>query len=134
MCFSAEADLVGGIVLGAIGLDAARHVGRRGDHLAIAALPVLLALHQVDEAFVWWGLQGQVAPAVGRAATWIYLAFAFVVLPVYLPASVLALEPPGRRRALMTGFGNARLAGSGAIRLDDLPPGNARRAKIGFTH
>ena len=104
MCFSPEADLVGGVVLAAIGVDALWHVRRRRDHTAIAALPLLLALHQLDEAFVWWGLQGQVATAVGRAATWIYLAFAFVVLPVYLPASVLALEPPGRRRALMTGF------------------------------
>jgi len=38
------------------------------------------------------------------------------------------------RRALMTGFGNARLAGRDAIAIDDLPSGNARRSKIGFTH
>src|SRR4051812_27429734 len=44
------------------------------------------------------------------------------------------LAPREMRRALMTGFGNARLAGSDAIRGDDLPSGNARRAKIGFTH
>ena len=44
------------------------------------------------------------------------------------------LAPREMRRALMTGFGNARLAGSDAIRLDDLPAGNARRTKIGFTH
>jgi ATP-dependent Lon protease len=34
----------------------------------------------------------------------------------------------------MTGFGNARLAHSDAIRIDDLPSANARRSKIGFTH
>ena len=44
------------------------------------------------------------------------------------------LAPREMRRALMTGFGNARLAGCDAIRIDDLPSGNARRAKIGFTH
>jgi ATP-dependent Lon protease len=44
------------------------------------------------------------------------------------------LAPREMRRALMTGFGNARLAGCDAIRLDDLPAGNARRTKIGFTH
>src|SRR3954470_12271307 len=42
------------------------------------------------------------------------------------------LAPREMRRALMTGFGNARLAGSGAIRLDDLPCANARRVKLGF--
>jgi hypothetical protein len=104
MCFSPEADLVGGIVLGVIGSDAARHVRRRGDHMAIAALPLLLALHQLDEALVWWGLQGHVSAVAGHVATWIYLLFAFVVLPVYVPSAVLALEPPGRRRSLMALF------------------------------
>jgi len=104
MCFSADADLVGGAVLTVIGVDALRHVGRRGDHVALAALPLVLALHQVDEAFVWWGLQGQVAAGVGRAAMWVYLVVAFVVLPVYVPLAVLALEPAGRRRATMQGF------------------------------
>lgn len=44
------------------------------------------------------------------------------------------LAPREMRRALMTGFGNARLASSDAIRMDDLPSTNARRTKIGFTH
>ena len=104
MCFSAQADLVGGAALAVIGLDALRHVGRRREYLALAALPALLAAHQIDEAFVWWGLQGHVPAAVGQVAKWIYLLFAFVVLPVYLPAAVLALEPPGRRRQVMAAF------------------------------
>ncbi len=44
------------------------------------------------------------------------------------------LAPREMRRALMTGFGNARLGNADAIRIDDLPSANARRAKIGFTH
>jgi Family of unknown function (DUF6629) len=104
MCFSATADLVGGGVLAVLGLDAVVHVHRRRDHLALAALPLLLAAHQVDEAFVWWGLQGDVRASVGRVATWVYLIIAFVVLPVYVPAAVLALEPAGGRRRVMAGF------------------------------
>lgn len=104
MCFSAEADLVGGALLTLIGVDAVRHVHRRHDHLALATLPLLLAAHQVDEAFVWRGLQGRVDAGVGHLATWVYLTFAFVVLPVYVPVAVLALESaPGRRRVI-TGF------------------------------
>ncbi|HEX7690178.1 MAG TPA: AAA family ATPase [Burkholderiaceae bacterium] len=44
------------------------------------------------------------------------------------------LAPREMRRALMTGFGNARLAGQGEIRLDDLPAAVARRSRIGFMH
>lgn len=104
MCLSPEADLVGGLVLGVVGLDALRHVRRRHDHLAFAALPLLFGAHQFTEAFVWWGLRDQVPTAVEQAATWIYLLFAFVVLPVYVPAAIRALEPVGRRRNLMTAF------------------------------
>jgi hypothetical protein len=98
VCFSAQADVLGGVVVGAIGVDTIRHVRQRRGHVLLAALPLLLAWHQLDEAFVWWGLQGHVSAGVGRVATWLYLLFAFVVLPVYIPAAVLALEPPGRRR------------------------------------
>jgi hypothetical protein len=59
-----------------IGIDAPRHVRRRGDHLALAALPLVLALRQLDEAFVWWGLEGHVVPEVGRTAMWVYLVVA----------------------------------------------------------
>jgi len=91
-------------VLAMIGFGAARPVHPRYDHLALAVLPLLLAAHQVDEAFVWWGLQGQLSAEVGRVATWVYPLFAFVVLPVYVPMAVLALEPTGRRRAAIRAF------------------------------
>jgi hypothetical protein len=104
VCFSAEADVVGGVVIGAIGIDVLRHVNGRGEYAALAALPLLLALHQLDEAFVWWGLQGDVPAAVGQLATWVYLLFAFVVLPVLVPISILVLEPGGRGRWMMMPF------------------------------
>ncbi|MBI5089555.1 MAG: hypothetical protein HZB15_12050 [Actinobacteria bacterium] len=104
MCFSPQADLVGGLIVGAIGIDVLRHVGGRRHYIALAALPLALALHQIDEAFVWWGLQGHVPSPVGRVAMWIYLVFAFVVLPIYLPVAVAMIEPRGRRRSAMVPF------------------------------
>ena len=98
MCFSAQADLVGGAVVGGIGVDVLRHVKGRRRYLPLAALPLLLGLHQIDEAFVWWGLQGHVSSAVGTAAIWIYLLFAFVVLPMYVPLALLVMEPSATRR------------------------------------
>ncbi|MGH9920862.1 MAG: DUF6629 family protein [Nitrososphaerales archaeon] len=98
MCFSPEGDLVGGIVVTGIGVDAVRHLHQRNDHLALAALPLLLGFHQVDEAFVWWGLQGVVPHELGRVATWIYLTIAFVVLPILVPIVIMLLEPAAGRR------------------------------------
>jgi ATP-dependent Lon protease len=42
------------------------------------------------------------------------------------------LAPREMRRALMTGFGNARLAGRDEVHLDDLPRASAGRSRIGF--
>jgi hypothetical protein len=97
MCFSPEADLVAGVVVGAIGIDALRHVHRPADKL-LAAIPVVLAGHSLIEAFVWWGLQGRVLTSVWRPALWLYLAIAFGVLPVLVPVAVGALEPVEHRR------------------------------------
>jgi hypothetical protein len=104
MCFAPEADLVGGIVVTAIGVDAYRHLRGRHDHVLLATLPLLLGVHQLDEAFVWWGNGGQVPHAVGRLALWIYLLIAFVVLPIFVPLAVLALEPTRRQQRHMMPF------------------------------
>jgi hypothetical protein len=104
VCFSPQADILGGLVITAIGVDVLVHARGRRQHLALAALPLVLGLHQLDEAFVWWGLQGHVSTTVGHVATWIYLLVAFVLLPTYLPLAVLALEPAGRRRRAMLAF------------------------------
>lgn len=101
MCFSAQADLVGGVVLGAIGVDTLRHVGQRREYLPLAALPLMFAAHQLAEAFVWWGLQGHLGDTVADVATWLYLLFAFVLLPVYVPVAVLVAESSGQRRKLI---------------------------------
>ena len=102
MCFSPQADVVGGIVVGAIGVDAFRHRRGRGSYLLLASLPLLLGAHQIVEAFVWWGVRGEVPQAVERVALWAYLLIAFVVLPMFVPLAVLAIEPTaGRRRRMV---------------------------------
>ena len=98
MCFSPEGDLVGGVVVVAIGIDACRHLGDRKEYLFVAGLPLLLGLHQITEAFVWFGLQGRVSATLGNMAMWIYLLFALVALPVLGPLLVLSIERTPARR------------------------------------
>jgi hypothetical protein len=96
MCFSAEADVLAGLVVGAIGIDALRHV-RQPSEKPLALIPVVLAGHQLVEAFVWWGLQDRVPDDLGRSAMWLFLAIAFGALPVLVPVAVGALEPAVNR-------------------------------------
>ena len=104
VCFSPEADVVGGIVVSAIGVDAFRHFRGRSSYLLLASLPLLLGAHQLVEAFVWWGVRGEIPHTVGRVALWAYLLIAFVVLPMFIPFAVLAIEPTARRRWRMAPF------------------------------
>jgi len=102
VCFSPEGDLVGGVVVSAIGVDACRHLRGRNSHLLLAATPLLLGVHQIDESLVWWGLEGDLSHTVSRVAMWIYLVIALVVVPVLIPAAIWRLAPtPGRRRAIV---------------------------------
>ncbi|HEX2119780.1 MAG TPA: DUF6629 family protein [Acidimicrobiales bacterium] len=112
MCFSAEADVLAGVVVTAVGVDALRQVHHPGERL-LGALPVLLGAHLLVEAAVWWGLTGDIAASTGRLAMWIYLVFAVGVLPVLVPLAVRAVEPDaGRRRAMAwLGVTGALLAG-----------------------
>lgn len=96
MCFSVEADLVVGVALlpvGALALREVRHVRE----VPFAALPGLFAVHQLLEALVWAGVDGDVSPRVQSAAALAYLLIALPVLPALFPLAVLLLEPRGAR-------------------------------------
>jgi hypothetical protein len=104
VCFSPQADVAGGLVICAIGIDAVRHIRQRREFIALAWIPLLLGAHQFIEALVWLWLQGHVPRGIGHVALWAYLLIAFVVLPVFIPLAVIVLEPTRRRKALMAPF------------------------------
>ncbi len=100
MCYSPEADLVAGLVVGAIGIDAFRRVDDRRD-MALAAVPIVLAAHQLIEAVAWRGLQGRAPEAAGDLAVGAYLIIALGIVPILVPFAVLRTERDSRRRAAM---------------------------------
>lgn len=104
MCFSPEADLVGGVVISVIGVDAIRHIHQRRELIALAWIPALLGAHQFIEALTWLWLQGHVPKGIGYPALWAYLLIAFVVLPAAVPLAVIALEPTRPRKLMMVPF------------------------------
>jgi hypothetical protein len=91
-------------VVTTIGIDACRHLRGRSNYLLLAATPLLLGAHQIDESLVWWSLQGHVPHLAGRIATWIYLVIAFVVVPILVPLAILRLQPTARRQLVIAPF------------------------------
>ena len=102
MCFSAQADLASGAVIGAIGAATLAKV-RAPREIVLAAMPLAFALHQLTESFVWRELDAGHTPAMGAAVT-LYLVFAWILLPVLVPLAILLVEPPGPRRRRLLPF------------------------------
>ncbi len=90
--------------MSAIGVDAILHVRQREGHHALAALPLILGVHQLIEASLWWSLEGHLPHFVVHVAVWLYLLIAFVVLPIFVPYAVRSIEETRRRRWMMAPF------------------------------
>ncbi|MEV7026383.1 DUF6629 family protein [Kitasatospora sp. NPDC093558] len=109
MCWSAQADAVAGGVVAGLGVLCLVRALRSGrpQRLPLAALPLVLGAHQLIEALVWLGTDGEPpADPAGWART-AWAAIALPLLPVFVPAAVwcASTEPghpagPVRRRAL----------------------------------
>jgi hypothetical protein len=103
MCFSATANFVGSGVLGAVGVVTLTKVTHRRE-LLFAALPMLFAVHQFIEGFVWLGLDGILSPAVAHDMGAAFMLYAQGLLPFLLPISVLLFEPNAKSRRRMLPF------------------------------
>jgi hypothetical protein len=103
MCFSATANFVGSGVLGAVGVVTLTRVKHRRE-LLFAALPVLFAVHQFIEGFVWLGLDGDLSPAVAHDMGAAFMLYAQGLLPFLLPLSVFLFEPTAKSRRRMVPF------------------------------
>ncbi len=103
MCFSATANFVGSGVLGAVGVVTLTKVKHRRE-LLFAALPVLFAVHQFIEGFVWLGLDWILSPTVAHDMGAAFMLYAQCLLPFLLPLSVMLFEPDRKDRRRMLPF------------------------------
>jgi len=100
VCFSATANFVGSTALGAVGVVTLTKVKHRRE-LLFASLPILFAVHQFIEGFVWLGLDGKLSPAVTHDMGAAFMLYAQGLLPWLLPLSVMLFEPTAKARRRM---------------------------------
>jgi hypothetical protein len=103
VCFSATANFVGSAVLGAVGVVTLTKVKHKRE-LLFATLPILFAIHQFIEGFVWLGLDGILSPVVAHAMGAAFMLYAQGLLPFLLPLSIFLFEPDARSRRRMRPF------------------------------
>lgn len=109
MCFSPEASFTAAAVTGTLGVLAVSRASRLRD-LPLAAMPLLFAVHQTLEGFIWLDARQAAGAAVSGALVLAYLVFAKTLWPVFAPIAVMLVEPRRGRVRLMAPWLAAGLA------------------------
>lgn len=101
MCFSAEASFSGALVLGIVGGAALKSCISRSQYF-LAAIPLLFALQQLSEGFIWLHLSyGVGSETVFMDAQRGFLLFAFFIWPIWVALSLAVLETIRWRQILL---------------------------------
>ncbi|GGG78973.1 DUF6629 family protein [Edaphobacter dinghuensis] len=103
MCFSASANFTGSAILGTIGVATLAEVKHRRAFM-FAAMPLLFAVHQFIEGFVWLGIDNILPAYVAHDAGAAFVLYAQGLLPFLLPLSVYLIEPTRNRQKRMLWF------------------------------
>jgi hypothetical protein len=103
MCFSASASFIAGGVLMLAGAASISQV-RKPVHLIFAAMPLLFAIQQVCEGFVWLSLSDTGFSAWHTFAKYAFLIFAQIIWPFWIPLSFLSIEHVPERRKIIRYF------------------------------
>ncbi|SDK58342.1 hypothetical protein SAMN04487898_109193 [Pedobacter sp. ok626] len=100
MCFSATASFSSGIALMLIGTVTVQSSNVR-THVLFGCIPLLLAVQQFSEGVVWLALSDPVFEYWKIPATFLFLFFAQVLWPVWIPLSIFLLEKDRNRKKIL---------------------------------
>lgn len=97
MCIAANVNFAASAAIAIVGVATLRHA-RHPRAVLFAAVPLLFALHQFTEGFVWLGVRGHIRPEALGHMTFLFILYAQGVLPALMPLAVLLIEPVGSFR------------------------------------
>jgi hypothetical protein len=105
MCFSATGSFAVSAVLTGVGAGSMAKGHDRASRM-LALMPLLFAAQQAAEGLVWLTVAAKPDSPLQVAAVNVFLGFALVVWPTWLPVSLFRIEKaPGRRRLLASFVG-----------------------------
>lgn len=100
MCFSASASFTAAAGLALISLASLSKV-RHVRQVMFAKIPALFAVQQFSEGLVWLSTKGIFNHTGQLIASYVFLTFAFIVWPTWIPLSLLMLEKNERKKKLL---------------------------------
>jgi hypothetical protein len=103
MCFSTTASFVSCGILAAIGVVAMSKT-RTNAQRVLAAMPLLFAIQQFCEGFVWLSILHAEYAHWKTLAMYSFLVFAQMVWPLFVPIAVFLLEKNKKRKKILSWF------------------------------
>jgi len=97
MCFSTQASFGAGALLAVAGVLAIKKATKPA-HKLFAAIPLLFALQQFAEGFLWIALTSVTYAHWKVSAMYIFLFFAQVIWPLWVPLAIWQLEKNAARK------------------------------------
>lgn len=99
MCFSANASFGAGIVLSVIGVVSIKKA-QKPSQLLFASIPLIFAVQQVAEGILWVTLPNPDNVFTQKIATYVFLFFAQILWPLWVPVAIILLEKNSTRRVV----------------------------------
>lgn len=99
MCFSATASFSAGVVLTAIGIASIKKSKHKSQFL-FAGIPFMFGVQQFAEGILWVIIPNADYQYLQKTATYIYLIFAHVLWPLWVPIAILLLDKSNERNML----------------------------------
>ncbi len=105
MCFSAEASFIASGLLVATGAYTIKKTFESKDHsfLPLALMPLLFGVQQFSEGFIWLFFGKN--PNLDHFLSLIFLFFAFLLWPVWVPLSLGVFDHPRKKFFYIVAFG-----------------------------
>ncbi|MCW3086199.1 MAG: hypothetical protein JWP12_3565 [Bacteroidetes bacterium] len=100
MCFSTTASLTAGAILCATSVVAIKNAKTSGQKI-LGFTPFFFGVQQLIEGFVWLSLKTETFASLNMPATYLFLFFAQVFWPTWMPLVILSLEKDRSRGRIL---------------------------------